>query len=184
MPYASTYATAQDPPRTMLTDLEMQQAGQAMTNKYIRNNVGPMSEGVTGPTENFESPKQPIRPGGMDPRWADPPMRPPLQEGFRPPPPPQPPQLDQKTVTAVVKRVPVGPITAASVANRIFEKPSDYVTALDDPDSPLHSVAVSLLANKRIAGTDRYIYILIICLLAIALTCSLYKLNQEGNKRV
>lgn len=184
MPYASSYATAMDPPRTMLSEIDMQRAGDRMASKYIRNNVGPMSPGVTGQTEGFQpNPEQEkqMRPGGMDPRWADPPQRPPRSqmEGFRPqeqPPRPKP--------TQQVQQQRKDSITAAAVANRIFQKPSDFVSALDDNDSPLHSVAISLLANRRIAGTDRYVYILIICVLAIALTCSLYRINKQNSKLV
>ena len=184
MPYASSYATAQDPPKTMLSELDMQQAGQRMQSKFIRNNRGPLSEGVTGTQEGYSArsdPEMHMRMGGgMDPRWVDPPQRPiPHEsiEAFRPG--LQSRQPEQKA--AMQQR---GPITAAAIANRIFSRPSEYVAALDDPDSPLHSVAISLLANRRIAGTDRYVYILIICVLAIALTCSLYRINKQGAKVV
>lgn len=174
MPPASNYATAQDPPRTMLSQIEMEQAENRMTDKFIRKSMGARSHGVTG--EEYENrPEANRRIGGMDPRWASPPTRP--SGGPAGPPQQAPaPQSEENHMTESFEQTEV--ITAALVANRIFQHPSDYIKALDDPDCALHTVAISLLSNKRVAGTDRLVYILIICLLSIALTCSLYRINK------
>jgi len=165
MPPAASYATAADNPRTMVESTEGNRESQ-IASKFIRNHVDTSQK-----TQEMYQ-----RPGPMDPRWAD--------IATRPQAPPQQPLITKESFTPAIEIVEdpseqEQKITAGAVANRIFKQPSDILAALDDTQSPVHNIALSLLSNRSISGTDRLIYILIICALAIMLVCALYKLNQQ-----
>lgn len=186
MPYAASYATAQEPPRTMIDDIGPGAVQARVANKFIRNQIGARSPGVTGGGDDRRlggrmammgmEQEQMMPSRAMDPRWADPPTRQRRTGGNN-----VIEEYDGDDESGYSEGSMVSleaKITAAAVANRIFGQPSDYISALESKSSPLHSVALSLINNKSVAGGDRFTYILIICALSIALVCCLYRMNR------